>query len=137
MAKTYLEIKKTDKMEDIRKKFKKLYPNLSLVFTRKFGSIPSEKDDIYPMDYKVGDWFKKVKDGKVDVSPERSIIDALDSFKNDIGVFVAICHPVISYDQNYYPLGMIVNYWVDMKSQTFKKFNEKIKNKYDFYKLTY
>ena len=37
MAKKYFQIKKTDSIFDIRKRFNKIYPNLALHFTKKTG----------------------------------------------------------------------------------------------------
>lgn len=134
MAKTYLEIKKTDKMGDIRKKFKKLYPNLSLVFTKKETWVDVDKKDTEGCEnYKIiGEVFKKMKEGKIDVSPKQTIASAMESLKKDLGIYGIFIHPYISYSD---PIGHITYFGTDSNTMTFEKFNEKKKN--ELYKLTF
>ena len=135
MAKTYLEIKKSDKIGDVRKKFKKLYPNLSLVFTKKETWVYVDKKDTEGCEnYKViGEVFKKMKEGKVDVSPKQTICSAMESLKKDLGIYGIFIHPYIMYDLD--PRGQITYFGTDSNTLTFEKFNEKHKNEY--YKITY
>ena len=45
MAKKYFQMKKTETIFDIRKRFNKIYPNLALHFTKKPDEAPDRKND--------------------------------------------------------------------------------------------
>lgn len=130
MAKKYLQIKKTESIFDIRKRFNKTYPNLALHFTKKPDEAPDSKNviDVYQ---EIGKAVKTMKEGKVDISPERTIMDIVKDFANELKLNVAICKPRVSYD--YAPNGKLVHYYANLEiNPTIESFNKITKDK-DYY----
>lgn len=131
MAKVYLEFKKSDTTLTVRKKLRKIHPNLSCVFSSKFDPIP---EHIYGISYKLGELFKKMKEGKVEISPERSVIDAWEEIHDKLNINIAFYHQFLRYTDES-PLGYIGQYFTDIQSVTFEKFNEQNKHG-ELYKLS-
>ena len=134
MAKVYLEIKKSDTTLTVRKKLRKIHPNLSCVFSSKFDPIPEDKD-VYRISYKLGELFKKMKEGKVEISPERSVIDAWEEIHDKLNINIVFYHQFLSYSDDS-PFGYIGQYFTDIQSVTFEKFNEQNKKHGELYKLS-
>lgn len=131
MAKKYFQIKKTESIFDIRKRFNKIYPNLALHFTKKPDEAPDSKN-VLEVYQEIGKAVKTMKEGKVDISPERTILDIVEDFANELKLNVAISKPRVSYD--YAPKGELVHYYANLSlNPTIETFNSIKKDKEDYY----
>lgn len=131
MAKKYFQIKKTETIFDIRKRFNKIYPNLALHFTKKPDEVPESKN-ILGVYQEIGQAVKSMKEGKVDISPERTVLEIVEDFANELKLNVAICKPCVEYD--YAPKGELVHYYANLDlNPTIESFNKIKKDKEDYY----
>ena len=130
MAKKYFQIKKTETIFEIRKRFNKIYPNLVLHFTKKPSEAPEKKNvlDVYQ---EIGKAVKTMKEGKVDISPERTVLAIVKDFASELKLNVAIGKPCVNYD--YEPRGELMHYYANLElNPTIDSFNKIKKGKEDY-----
>lgn len=104
---------------------------MPFILLKKPDEAPESKN-VLEVYQEIGKAVKTMKEGKVDISPERTILEIVEDFANDLKLNVAISKSCVSYD--YAPKGELVHYYANLElNSTIESYNKIKKDKEDYY----